>query len=384
MNIIKYMQDRIRGKLTVLTITDTSVKICHGRRSLIYELPKTFRGYDYLYHTEEMAGWLMAVLREEKIRIRRCRIVLDTEQVFLQTVKLPAMTAKEQQNWIRWEGNRYVPFEPGTYEAVLLPCSEPVGINGFQDTETTGVSGFSEEWQATEEAQLMDFLLAAVPRETIGALQQFGVFFEVQLTEVTALGPNQTILPVNLLPLVPGKEVMLRWAYKAGTVLCLLISAFLAVSGGIRWQRAKSAWQEADRQLAPLRAVKAAYNESKQADYRIRIYRQILQHISLTDPAWYSALRTIGMTIPEGCWIEDLQQKQTHSGRLEIKGYALQLALVSDFLEKLERSELFSQVRLVESGTRRIVLKDRGDNSKTVVSFLLLAELAPVREEAIP
>ena len=384
MNIIKLLQDRIRGKLTVLTITDTAVKICQGRKPLIYELPKTFRGYNYLNHTEEMACWLLALLREEKIRIRRCRIVLDTEQVFLQTVKLPALTAKEQQNWIRWEGDRYVPFEPGTYQAVLLPCSEPASISGFQDKETTEISGFSAEWQTTEEAQLKDFLLAAVPRETIGALQQFGVFFKVQLAEVTAVGPSQTVLPVNLLPLVSGKEVMLRWIYKAATVLCLLISVFLAVRGGIRWQYAKSAWQEADRQLVPLRTVEAAYNESKQADYRIRTYRQILQHINLTGPAWYSVLRTIGITIPEGCWIEELQQKQTHSGRLEIKGCALHLDLVTDFLEKLERSQAFSEVRLAESGTRRIALKDRGDNSKTVVSFLLVAELSPVREGAMP
>ena len=69
---------------------------------------------------------------------------------------------------------------------------------------------------------------------------------------------------------------------------------------------------------------------------------------------------------------------------MEIKGCALHLEQITKFLEKLERSEAFSKVRLVESGTRRIELKTNGDKGKKVLSFLLLAELAPVREEGMP
>ena len=94
MNIIKFLRDRLFGKPVVLTITGTCVRICQGRKSPEYELPKTWQGYNYLNYAEEMAGWLQAVLQEEKIRIRRCRIVLDSGQVYLQTVRLPFMTAQ--------------------------------------------------------------------------------------------------------------------------------------------------------------------------------------------------------------------------------------------------------------------------------------------------
>ena len=121
MKIIKLLQDRLLGKLTLLTVTASSVKICQGSKSLEYNLPQTFQGYNYLNHTEEMASWMLAVLQEKKIRIRRCRFVLDTEQVYCQTVKLPSMTVQEQHNWIRWEGSQYIPFKSGTYQAVLIP-----------------------------------------------------------------------------------------------------------------------------------------------------------------------------------------------------------------------------------------------------------------------
>ena len=79
--------------------------------------------------------------------------------------------------------------------------------------------------------------------------------------------------------------------------------------------------------------------------------------------------------------LEELRQKQPHSGKLEIKGCALDLVRISEFLERLKREEAFSVIRLVESGTRPIESKDREDNGKTVISFLLLAEFAPAQAE---
>ena len=384
MNIISLLQDSLLGKLTVLAFTGTHIRICQGKKNTEYELPKTFQEYNFLNHTEETAGWLKAILREEKIQTRRIRIILNSEQVYLQLVKLPAMTVEEQRNWVRWEGSQYVPFEPGTYQAVLLSWPESAEFGPVQESRTTVAADLSAKWQATEEEKLQLFLLVAIPLEKIKALQQFAGYLKAKLKEVTAIGPKQAALPVNLLPVASGKDRLLNWGYKASTALCVLISVFLAVRGGISWQRAKSEWKEAEQQLVPFHSVKKAYEESKEADYRIRQYQQKLQHIRQTEPVWTGAFQTIGKTIPEGCWLDSLQQKQTKSGQLEIKGYALNLEQITEFLERLEQSEVFLKIRLVESGTKQIELKNREDNSKKVISFLLLAELAPVREEGMP
>ena len=384
MKIIKFLYDWLFGELITLRITDDVVTICQAENAVKYELPKTFQHYNYLNHTEEMAGWLLAILQEEKIRIRRCRIVLDFGQVYLQTVRLPVMTAQEQQNWVRWEGSQYVPFEPGTYHAVLTtePHSKDYGI--IQNYQVSVAADFSAKWQETEDAALQTFLLVAISLEKIETLQQLAGFLRTKLEGITAMEPGKAMLPVNLLPVASEKEVIVKRGYQTATVMCLLLSVALAVRGGIIWQRTRSAWLEAERQLAPYQSVKSAYADSKKAEYQIRQYQEKLQRISRTEPVWAPVLRVIGRTIPEGCWLEELQQKHTPTGCLELKGCAIKLARVSEFLENLEQAGLFSKVRLVDSGTKRMVFNSRGDNSKQVVSFVLLAELASERKEARP
>ena len=381
MDIIKIMRDRLFGKPVVLTITETRIRISQGSKAPEYELPKTWQGYKYLNHAEEMANWLRAILKEEKIRTGRFRIVLDSGQVYLQTVKLPLMTAQEQNNWVRWEGSRYVPFEPGNYRAVLLRWRDSGFLRADPEEKPVDTAELSARWQETEETELKDFLLVAVPLETIEVLRQFAGFLNAQLEAVTVLGQKQEALPANLLPFESRKEVILKRSYQIAAVSCLFISLFLAVQGIIRWQRAKNEWEEAERQLMPFRSVKAAYEDSRKTDYRIRQFQKALRHISLKEPVWASALQTIGKMLPEGCWLEELRQKQPHSGELEIKGCALDLVRISEYLERLKQEEAFSVIRLVESGTRRIEAKDKEDNGKTVISFLLLAELAPAQAE---
>ena len=384
MNIIKFFKDSFFGRLVELTITGTRVRICQGRKTPEYELPKTFQNYSFLNHTEEMAGWLQAILQEEKVQIRRCRIVLDSGQVYLRTVKLPVMTVEEQRNWVHWEGSQCVPFEPGTYQAVLLSWTNSVYSRLVQENRVTVDADLSAKRQTTEEVKLQDFLLIAIPLEILEALQQFAGFLKAKIEEVTVLGPKQVVLPVNLLPVASGKELMRKRGYQTAMVVCFLLSVVLAVRGGISWYRTKSAWLEAERQLVPYSLVKTAYEENKQADYQIRQYQEKLQYISQTGPVWTPALRAIGSMIPEGCWLEELQQKHEPAGRLEMKGCAIKLTQISEFLENLEQSGVFSKVRLVDSGTKRIVVKGSGDNSKKVVSFVLLAELASKRKGARP
>ena len=384
MRIIKQLKDILFGELVTLMITGNAVTICQGRNSVKYEFPKTFLDYNYLNHTEEMAGWLLAILQEEKLRIRRCRIALDFGQVYLQTVKLPVMTVQEQQNWVHWEGSQYVPFEPGTYQAALAPAPDLKDYGIVQDHRVSVAADFSAQWQETEEAALHDFLLVAIPLVKIETLQQLAGFLRARLEGVTAVAPGQAVLPVNLLPDASGKELILKRGYQTATVFCLLMSIALAVRGGISWQRTKSAWLEAERQLVPYQSVKTAYENSKKTDHQVRQYQEKLQHISRAEPVWTPALRSIGSMIPDECWLEELQQKHTPAGCLEIKGCAIELAQISEFLGNLEQSGMFSKVRLVDSGSKRIGLKGRGDNSKKVVSFVLQAELASERKEARP
>ena len=226
MNIIEALRDRFFGKPVMLTITENCVRIFQGRKSSEYELPKTCQAYKFLNQSEEMAEWLKAVLQEDNIRIRRCRIVLDSGQVYLQTVRLPFMTAQEQKNWVRWEGCRYVPFDPGNYQAVLLRWPDADFLKAGQEKKAANMEELSVQWQDNGETGLQDYLLAAVPLKVIEALQQFAVFLKAKLEAVTVLGPKQMVLPVNLLPEASRKEIILKRGYQIAAVSCLFISLF--------------------------------------------------------------------------------------------------------------------------------------------------------------
>ena len=88
MDIITRLQNLLSGKAVTLLIDSTEIQVIQNRKKLCYPFPKAFQEYNYHNHPEEMAGWLQALLREEKLQFRRCRIVLDSGQVFLQTVNL--------------------------------------------------------------------------------------------------------------------------------------------------------------------------------------------------------------------------------------------------------------------------------------------------------
>ena len=233
MKIIKFLYDRLFGELVTLRIAGNAVTICQAENAVKYELPKTFQGYNYLNHPEETAGWLLAILREEKIKIRRCRIALDFGQVYLQTVRLPVMTAEEQQNWVRWEGSQYVPFEPGTYRAALAPAPDWKDYGIAQEHRVSVAADFSVPWQETEEAALQDFLLVAIPLEKIETLQRLAGFLRAKLECITVMEPEQDALPINLLPVTSGKEVIVKRGYQTATVVCLFLSVALAVRGGV-------------------------------------------------------------------------------------------------------------------------------------------------------
>lgn len=109
---------------TTFAITDALVTIKDGTGEHCFTLPPTFQASQYLDHIEEMAAWLRPQLQAGSISLKRCNFMPATEQIYLCQVELPALTPKEQRSWLHWEAARYVPFEPGTFVAALLPRRE--------------------------------------------------------------------------------------------------------------------------------------------------------------------------------------------------------------------------------------------------------------------
>lgn len=392
MIIIKRLQNAVYGKLATLLINSTEIQITQDRKKLCYELPKAFREYNYLNHTEEMAGWLQALLREEQIKLRRCRIVLDCGQVFMQTVNLPDMTEEEQKNWLHWEGGQYMPLAPEHCNAVMIRWNKP--------------ESSAEEpmfVQETKPQERSSFLLVAIPTERIKALVQLTGFLKAKLEKVTVLDSGQSVLPLNLLSAVPRKEEVLGWIYEGGAICCLLLSLVLAVCGGADWKRQEMEWQKMRKQLVPLLSVKEDFTKTKEIEYHIKVIQKELQMAEEKEQQLYPLLRTLSESIPEACWLEELREEEIYSPQhdvrrsnssrrsapqtrlhgnasgkqkvlsLELRGCAKSVTPMLQFAEKLNRSGIFTGARATESGEK-----------KQYITFIIQAGVSPLQKEKLP
>ena len=373
MNIMRRMQDVLLGNMTTLYMTEEEIQIRQGLKSSCYELPSAFKNFNYLHRPEEMAGWLLAVLQNEKKRIRRCKIVLAPGQVFFQKIRLPEMTIQEQNNWLFWEGSQYIPYPANSCISKIIRWKE------------TGVSekDFSGESEKNS-GKLCSFLIVAVQSEVIERLTRFAHFLNTRLEEVAVIGPDQNILPLNLLSAESWKERSITWCYQGLTVFFVFLSLALSAQSLIQWKRQELVWEDRKTQLAPLLSVKNRYLERKKVEHQIGKYRTKIQQIEQKNQKFYPALKKISETIPQTGWLEEIKSDAYKSNNIELKGFAGSAGQILDFAGKLKSSREFSGVNVAESGERLDSIKDRVNNRALTANFSLRAGISPDKEGGRP
>lgn len=325
-------------------ITDVLVTIKDGTGEHCFTLPPTFQASQYLDHIEEMAAWLRPQLQAGSISLKRCNFMPATEQIYLCQVELPALTPKEQRSWLHWEAARYVPFEPGTFVAALLPRRESGEKSVF---------------------------LAAVLRERLDAWQKLIQLLGGRLRKITFSGPEGDCLEADFSPEEATGKRMAHHLYRGLTVLCFLTTAFLLLQGLWQRQQVQQALTEAERRLAPFSTLREAYRQSQKMEHEVCSLKNALTGIERQTVVWHVLLRTFGEAIPAGCWLEKGIQKPGPSGTITLQGRALELQRVLLFKEQLETTGLFSSVLLLESSGREVAAA-----SVAVVSAAPLGELS--------
>ena len=395
--IAKQVRRLVFGEPTQVHITAAQVYVRQGRKHLQYPLPKTFQNYSCLQRPEEMADWLQAVLQEEPLRIRRCRLVLDADQAYLQTVRLPAMTAAERSNWLLWEGRQYLPLDPEQLRSALVPWPEE-NPDAIPDSGLSALADMPED-------PLQPFLLVSVPTARMAALTQLAEFLQAQLEQVTVAVPEQGVLDINLLPVRSPQEKWTRLAYQGAIALCLSATLALSLYSGYRWYQQRNDWLAAKQELAPLLTVEKEYTAHQEAAGRLQQYRKLLEQAENKDKNLYPLLWLLAETIPEACWLEEAQlanlnlaapaghaavapekrnaaaaaahaaqQPKKYLTQIELRGCAEQFASVLQFAEKLKAARRFADVSVTESGERRLPVQN--GLAQTAVTFLLKATVS--------
>lgn len=314
---------------TTLVITDDFVTVKAGVREFRFTLPPAFRADRYLDHIEEMAAWLRPQLQAGHIALKRCDLTPAAKQLYLCQVELPEMAPKEQRSWLHWEAARYVPFEPGSFVAVLLPGCEPGKKTVF---------------------------LAAVLRERLDAWRQLIRLLGGKLRKIAFFGPEGACLEADFSPEgAPGKR-MVHYLYRGLTLLCFLTTLFLLLQGLWQRQQVQQALLKAEQGLVPFNTLQEAYRQSKKTEREVRSLQDALAGIETETVVWHVLLRTLGEAIPSGCWLDKVVQKPGSSGLITLQGRALELQRVLIFKEQLEKTDRFSSVLLSESSGREVAV----------------------------
>ncbi len=332
---------------TTFAITDALVTIKDGTGERCFTLPPMFQASQYLDHIEEMAAWLRPQLQAGSISLKRCNFMPATEQIYLCRFELPALTPKEQRSWLHWEAAHYVPFEPGTFVAALLPRRQSGEKSVF---------------------------LAAVLRERLDAWEKLIRLLGGRLRKITFSGPEGDCLEADFSPEEATGKRMAHYLYRGLTVLCFLTTAFLLLQGLWQRQQVQQALTEAERRLAPFSTLQEVYRQSQKMEHEVCNLKNALTGIERQTVVWHVLLRTFGEAIPAGCWLEKGVQKPGPSGTITLQGRALEFQRVLLFKEQLEKTGLFSSVLLLESSGREVA-------SVAVVSAAPLGELS-YRESA--
>ena len=307
---------------TTVVITEALVKAETECGEYTFPLPPAFQSYQYIHHVEEMASWLRPQLQAEGITLKRCRFHPAEGQIYLHQLALPVMTDKEQRNWVRWEAADHVPFEPGSFAAVLLPYEERDGKK---------------------------VLLAAVLKEHLAAWRQLIALLQGDLRKIIFSGPGGVTLATDFSVEESTGKGKAFSVYRALTWLCFLTTALLLLQGFFHWWQTKQALVEAEQRLLPFGVLQGEYQQSRKTEHDLQVLQDILDGIKKQTVSWHVLLRVLGKTIPSDCWLEKVVQKQGSLRVITLLGKASALPRVLSFKERLKETGLFSSVLLLES-----------------------------------
>lgn len=347
--------------------------------------PPAFCSYNFYQHPAELAGWLRPHLEDAGIILKRFRFVLDAGQVYLQSLRLPAMPKEEQGNWLRWEAARFVPFPAGVFTARLAagdmeqaasapeicfaereenggikdPCSyrskegdpeEAVSFGMLRLSETYSEKG-TDRGKAGAGKYGQNYLLAAILRERVGVLRHMAGLLQGNLCQITAAAPQGILEDIDFLSGEDTLRELTGRLYRGAAILLLAISCFVTAGSLIRWQLTKSDLAEAQDRLLPLSAIREEYRQQQETEALCRKYESFADTVDKKAVNWPLMLTVLGKSMPSGCWLEQILQKKGPCRGLELRGRALRLADLLQLKDALSQMGLFRKITLTESGS---------------------------------
>ncbi len=162
------------------------------------------------------------------------------------------------------------------------------------------------------------------------------------------------------------------------SIFILTICLVLVILGGIQFyqyrqkKELRQNIQYVQKELKELEKKVGEVERYKEAKKELETKLQIIDRLQKGKTLVLQLLDTIGETIPEKMWLQDLGFK---GGKLSMEGYAVDNETIAAFMKQLERTKSFRTVELVLTEKKEV----EGVGMK---HFSLVAALAQVAMEA--
>ena len=250
---------------------------------------------------------------------KQLEAVLKIDQVFICEFTLPIMPEKELKEAVRWELPFHLPFADGSY---------------YYDYKKLKV---------VDGMQLLQAI--AVEKELVTHLDEEAKAKGLLLTAVRVEGyPGYNLLQDWQKRLSLPKSTLYKW----GTVLSLSVAMLLCV--GSIWY--KSVWttklQVSQQKLEEMAYWQKRYGKHSANQKRIETLEKSIKEYSRKRILWSEVLPILGACTPKNCWLTQIKQREENN-LLELQGRASNMQEVQGLLEKLQATNKFKDIKLLET-----------------------------------
>ena len=250
---------------------------------------------------------------------KQLEAVLKKEQVVICEFTLPIMPEKDLKEAVRWELPFHLPFADGNYYYDYKKLKD---VDGMQLLQAIAVEK-ELVTQLDEDAKAKGLLLTAVRVECY---------------------PGYNLLQDWQKRLSIPKSTLYKW----GTVLSLSVAVALCV--GSIWY--KSVWsarlQVSQQKLEEMANWQKRYDKYSANQKRIETLQKSIKEYYSKRILWSEVLPILGACTPKNCWLTQIKQREENN-LLELQGRASNMQEVQGLLEKLQATNKFKDIKLLET-----------------------------------
>ena len=158
------------------------------------------------------------------------------------------------------------------------------------------------------------------------------------------------MIKINLLPEERRRaEVPTHKFFLAGTYLVVAVTVLFWAYSLFMFKYAESKLADAQSQISSLHVWQERYELNQAQNAEIKKRENIVLGKVKERLLWSSSLAELGNSTPYGCWLLTVAQDKAKASEITIKGKALNMNNILDFISRLQKDPSINSVDLLDT-----------------------------------